>query len=330
MSRFPVSRGRWDVIGLLVLAILAAPPAVVAQPPTYHIGVLTAGLTFEPVFVGLREGLARLGYHEGRNVGFVIEDTHGQIAELAQPAARLVSAKPDVIFAVNTAHTAAAKAATSTIPIVFAWVADPVRAGLIAGYSASGNNLTGVTSQSVALTGKRLEILTEARPRIRRVLAVVSSREAIALACAENLEAAAAARQIRVLRRDVSTQEDIQRVLRELPSGAVDAIVHIPSTFVGSYIDLLIARAKRDKIPLVVHEDTMVKQGALLAYGPEFRTVGAQSATLVAKLLTGGKPSELPIQTPERHLLSVNRGTMKAVGLTLPKSILERIDRVFE
>jgi putative tryptophan/tyrosine transport system substrate-binding protein len=317
-------------IGLLALVLLALPAATVAQAAAHRIAILTPGLTFDPVAAGLRDGLARLGYQEGRNVAFAVENTHGQIADLGLPARRLIAGRPDVLFVVNTAHTTAAKAATGTIPIVFAWVADPVRAGLVASHSASGNNLTGVTSYSVELTGKRLEILTEVLPGVRRVLAVVSRREAIAQACIANLEAAAQPRQIRVLRRDVESDEDIRRVLQALPAGAVDAIVHIPSTIVGASIDRLITRAKREKIPLIAHEDTLVQQGALMAFGPEFGAVGAQSASLVAKLLAGAKASELPIQTPQQLLLSVNLATANAIGLKVPTSILERADRLLE
>ncbi len=327
-------RGRtgWS-LGLVLLAggaLLAGAWPAAAEPPVHRVAVLTPGLTFSPVFEGLRQGLARLGYQEGRNLTFIVEDTKGGTADLARPAARLVEAKPDVIFAVTTPHDAAAKAATTTIPIVFAWLGDPIRSGVIAGYSSSGSNITGVSSESVPLSGKRLEALLDASPRIKRVLAVVAAKEGIAQGCFQVLQETARQHGIRVLRRDVTTVEDIQRALRETPRGAMDAIVHIPSTFVGAHIGLLIEQAKEDRIPLVVHEDSIVREGALLSYGPEFHAVGVQTAKIVAKILNGAKPAELPIQTPEKLYLAVNVTTARTIGLTLPRALAERVDRFFE
>jgi len=315
---------------LACLAFLAGAAPAGAQSPVYRVAVFTPGLTFGPVLEGLHERLARVGYQEGRHVAFVVEDMKGETLGLALRAARIAAAKPDVVFAVTTPHAAAAKQATSTVPNVFAWVGDPVGSGLIAGYSASQNNLTGVSSESVPLSGKRLEVLMEAAPGIKRVLAVVAAREVIAQGCFQALEEAARSRGIQVLRRDVTSKEEIERVLRETPKGAMDAIAHIPSTFLEAHIGLLIQRAKEERIPLGVHEDTFVEQGALLSYGPEFRAIGAQAAKLVAKILQGTKPSDLPIQTPERLHLAINLTTARAIGLKLPRSLSERADRFFE
>jgi putative ABC transport system substrate-binding protein len=315
---------------LFLFAFLMAGVPAGAQSPVYQVAVLTPGLTFSPVLEGLREGLAHLGYQEGRNVTLIVEDAKGESSDLAQRAARLAAAKPHVLVTVATAQTAAAKQATTTIPIVFAWVGDPVKSGFIASYSSSENNLTGVSNQAAALSGKRLEILLEAVPGIRRILTIVAAKEDIAQKCFQSLSESASQRGIQIIRRDVSSREEIQRALRELPKGAMDAIVHVPSTLVGIHIDLLIQRAKEDRIPVGVHEDTLVKQGALLSYGPEFRTIGVQTAKVVVKVLKGTKPSELPIQTPEKLVLAMNLTTAKAIGLKLPRLLMERADRLLE
>ena len=128
----------------------------------------------------------------------------------------------------------------------------------------------------------------------------------------------------------MTSKEEIEKVLSGTPKGSVDAIYHIPSTLVGSHIGLFIAKAEQDRIPLVVHETSLVEQGALVSYGGDFRLVGAQAAKLVVKVLKGVKPSEIPAQTPEKLLLAINLRTAKAIGLKIPREVLERTDRLFE
>jgi putative ABC transport system substrate-binding protein len=296
----------------------------------HRVGVLTPGMTFGPVFLGLQEGLSHLGYKEGKNVTFIVEDTKGSTSDLAPRMAKLLAAKPDVLYAVTTLHAIAAKQATTTVPIVFAWVGDPVQAGLIAAYASSKNNVTGVSTSSDSLSGKRLEALLAVAPKVKRVLAIVAPKEYVAQSSFRFLEETAKKLVVQVVRRDATTEEEIKRALHETPKGSVDAIYHIPSTFVGSYIGLLIEKAKQDKVPLVAHEDSIAGKGALLSYGPDFRSVGVQSARLMAKILKGEKPPEIPSETPEKLLLVLNLSTAKAIGLKVPREVLERADRLVE
>ena len=292
--------------------------------------VLTPGGPFSAALKGLREGLAQLGYHEGKDIAFMIEDAQGQVASLAEQAAKLVEAKPDVVFTLGAAPTATAKQATTTLPIVFAFVADPLRLGLTASYASSQNNLTGITSHAGPLSGKRLEILQEITPGIKRVLVLVAPQESVAAVSFQFLAEAAPKLGVELLRHDVTSKEDIEQKLKAVPKGAVDAIYFVPAILVGTNIDLLIHKAKEDRIPLVVAETSMVERGALVSYGAEFRLLGMQAAKLVAKILKGAKPSEIPIQTPEQLPLAINLATAKAIGLDIPLSILERADRVVE
>jgi putative ABC transport system substrate-binding protein len=316
------------VFALASLLIQGSPAA--AQTPAYRIAVLTPGLTFGPVFDGFRDALARLGYHDGKQVQFIVEDTQGDAASLPQRAARLVASHPQLVFTVATAQAAAAKRATATIPIVFTWAGDPVGSGFVAAYSNSGNNVTGVSNESAALSGKRLEVLAEANPKITRVLAIVPAQEDIALRCFQALDAAAARRGLHVLRKDVFNKEDIERVLRETPRGTFDAMALIPSSLGVAHVKLLIQRAKTDRVPLSVHEASMVEQGALLSFGPDFHATGAQAAKLAVKIFQGAKPSDLPIQTPEKLLLAINVTTAKTIGLKLPRSLTERADQLVD
>jgi putative ABC transport system substrate-binding protein len=313
----------------LAAMLLQSVPAVAASP-LYRIGVLTPGLTFNPVLDGFRAALARLGYHDGQQVQFIVEDLQGDAAGLTQRAERLAAAHPHMILTVATAQAAAAKRATATIPIVFTWVGDPVGSGFIAGYSNSGNNVTGVSNESAALSGKRLEVLLEANPKIRRVLAIVPAQEDIALRCFQALDEAAKRRGIHVLRKDVTSREDIERVLRETPRGTFDAMALIPSSLGVAHAKLLIQRAMADRVPLSVHEESMAEQGALLSFGPEFHATGAQAAKLAVKIFKGVKPSELPTQTPEKLQLAINLTTANTIGLKIPRSLIERADQLVD
>ena len=296
----------------------------------YRVAVLTPGLSFLPVLEGLQEGLEKLGYVPGKNVILVVEDTHGAVSDLVQRAAQLAAAKPDVLVTVGTPHTRAASQATTSVPIVFTRVGDPLQYRMIASYASSQNNLTGISTYSGPLTGKRLELLQEIVPGVKRILAVVAQNEANAQAAFERLAAVALKLGIQVLRHDVTTCEEIEQVLHTTPPGSVEAIYHVPSFLVSAHIDLLIQKARQEQLPLIVHEDSMVDQGALVSYGGHSRLMGVQAAKLVAKILEGTHPAQLPIQTPDKFIMTINLATAKAIDLTLSRHILERADRLVE
>jgi putative ABC transport system substrate-binding protein len=252
------------------------------------------------------------------------------VDSLAERAAKLVEANPDVLFTIATAPTVAAKQATATLPIVFAFVGDPLRLGLVASYASSKNNVTGISTQAGPISGKRLEVLQEVVPGIKRVLILVAPEDSVAMVSFRFLAETAPKLGIELVRHDVTSKEEIEQSLQAVPRGAVDAIYHVPSSLVGSHIELLIRKAKEDRIPLSVPNTSMVELGALVSYGTEFRQLGIQAARLVAKILRGARPSELPIQTPEQLLLTINLTTARAIGLDMPRSILERAERVVE
>jgi putative ABC transport system substrate-binding protein len=315
---------------LALCCLLAGPRVSWAQSASFRIGVLTPGGTFDPVFLGLKEGLERLDYRQEKNLALNIEDTQGAASDLVERARKVLDAKPDVFFAVTTPHAIAARQATTTVPVVFAWVGDPVRTGLVASYSSSKSNLTGVASYSAPLSGKRLEILKEIAPGTKRVLAIVAAKDVNAELSFEFLQETARKLRIQVVRREAKNKQEIDKVLAETLKGSVDAIYYVPSTLVGAHIELLINKSKEHKIPLMVNEGAMVEQGALCAYGADFRLIGAQAARLVAKILKGEKPSEIPTETPGKLLFVLNTTTAKSIGLKIPRKVLDRIDRIVE
>jgi putative tryptophan/tyrosine transport system substrate-binding protein len=321
----------WFVVVALAVWALHVGVSLAGTPARhYRVAVLTPGLAFSPALEGLREGFAQFGYYEGKDITFMIEDVQGEVTSLAGRAASIVEAKPDVIVTIGTAATATVKQATTTIPIVFAFVGDPLRSGLVASYASSQNNLTGISDYSGPLSGKRLEILQEVAPGIKRVLTLVAPQDSVAEVSFQALAEVAPKLGIELLRQDVSSKEEIEQVLKGLPKGAMDAICHVPSSLVGTHINLLIRRAMEDRIPLATASPSMVEQGALVSYGADFRLLGRQAAKLVAKIMNGAKPSEIRIQMPEKHLLTLNLTTAKTIGLDIPPSILERAERIVE
>jgi putative tryptophan/tyrosine transport system substrate-binding protein len=321
--------GLWVVLWAASVLLLDV-AGVGAQGRQFLIGVLNPGGAFSPALEGFREGVAQLGYQEGKNIALMVENAQGEVASLASRAAKIVEAKPDAMFVITTAPTIAAKQVTTTVPIVFAFVADPLRSGLIASYASSQNNVTGISTYAGPLSGKRLEILQEIAPGIKRVLVLVAPQESVSEQSFQALAEAALKLGIDLLRHDVISKEDLEQMLKALPKGAVEAIYYVPSNLVGTHIDLLIHKAKEDRIPLAAAETSMAERGALVSYGADLRLLGIQAAKLMAKIVKGTKPAEIPIQTPERLLLTLNLITAKTIGLDIPHSILERTDRFVE
>jgi putative ABC transport system substrate-binding protein len=316
---------------IVVIAMVGAPASLFgAQLHNARIGVFTPGLTLGPVRDGMEEGLARLGHVGGKNIEFIVEDTKGIASDLAPRVAKLLSVKPDMLFTVSTDHAQAAKRATSTVPIVFAWVGDPIQVGLIDSFPYSKNNLTGVTAIGDALSGKRLEVLLEIAPKAKRLLVRVAAKETVSVSSFRSREVAAQKFGVQLVRRDVTDRDEIINALEETPRGSVDAIFHVPSTLVRTNLDLMVKRARSDRVPLAVHEDTLLSLGALFSYGPKPRLVGLQAANYINKILQGYRPGEILVETPDRFFFAINQAAAKQIGMSIPRAILERADRLIQ
>jgi putative ABC transport system substrate-binding protein len=294
------------------------------------VGVLTPGLTYEASLEGLRGGLEKLGYREGKEIRFLVEDSKGAVPVLNSMAAKLVDARPEVIFTVGTVSAFAAERATSAIPIVFSSVGDPIHTGLAASFASSGNNLTGISSESAILAGKRIELLKELAPKSKSVLVIVSAKETISKIAAQYMDTAAKKLGVRLVQRDLADPEDLGELFREKWAELADAVSPVPSTILAPRMEGLIRKATQEKLPLLVHQDALVKLGALAAYGGGRRLFGIQAAMLIGKILRGAKPADLPIETPDRFILSVNLAAAKAIDLKIPRAVLERVDRFVE
>jgi putative ABC transport system substrate-binding protein len=328
MKQSKICRLTIAIVLMMMSAVWTPASLFGADLPRARIGVLTPGLSLGPVREGMEEGLAHLGFVKGRNATFIVDDTKGITKDLVPRVEQLLSAKLDVLFAVSTDHAQAAKRATSDVPIVFAWVGDPVRAGLIEGYAHSKSNLTGVSAIGDSLSGKRLEVLLEIAPKAKRLLVIVSAQESVSVSAIRSLQIAAQKFGVQLVRRDATDRGEVIKALETTPRGSIDAIFHVPSTLVRTHLDLLVNRAGKDRIPLAVHEETLLDRGALFSYGPNTRLVGLQTAKIVHRILKGTWPGEIMIENPDRFFLAINQTTAKQIGVNVPRGMLEQADRL--
>lgn len=315
--------------GLLVLAaglLTVWLAAVEAQPDRRpaRIGVLNAAwAASHPTVEGLKAGLEELGLREGRDVTFDVRFTEGKLAALPAAAQALVKARVDLIFTSQEAPTQAAKDATDSIPVVFTLVNDPVGAGFVRTLAQPGGNLTGVSSLQTELVAKRLEMLKTLAPGVRRVWLIYYVADVTTTPMINKALAAAQRMKLEIVPRGVLDADELRRALREVRR--TDAVL-APE---GSNPDLPIAIIERSqalRVPAVFGTALWVGYGGLMSYGPDYYAQGVQAAGLVAKLLKGARPQDLPVQGAEKIDLAVNLKTAELLGLTVPRKILLRAE----
>jgi putative ABC transport system substrate-binding protein len=315
-------------------ALLAAPLAAGAQQAAKvaRIGFLLTNLAASPHWAeAFRQGLRGLGYIEGRNVVIEYRDAEGKPERFPALAAELVALKVDVIVAPPTLAAVAAKQATKTIPIVFAAAADPVTSGLVTTLARPGGNVTGLPILASDLVGKCLELVTQAVPGVSRV-AVLWQPGGQGERTEKDLlkEAEVAARALRVRLQIVEARgpADIDRAFSDMTRARAGALTVLTSTMFGSERRRLVDLAAKNRLPAVYPWREFVDAGGLMAYGPNIADLYRRAATYVDKILKGAKPADLPVEQPTKFELVINLKAAKALGLTIPQSVLGRADEV--
>jgi putative tryptophan/tyrosine transport system substrate-binding protein len=321
---------RRELVLLLGGALTTARTLRGQQRATPVIGVLGSGSPgpLAPFVAAFRQGLSETGYVEGQNVAIEYRWAEGHYERLAELAADLVGRKVDAILAVGgTPPALAAKAATSTIKIVFS-SGDPVGFGLVASLARPGGNLTGVSSYE--LTPKRVEMLAELVPRAKVVALLVNPSNAIAEPMIRNAQEAARAKGLELQILKASTESEIDAAFATLVALHAGALVLPSDTFFNSRLDQLVALAARHAVPAIYDWREYAAAGGLISYGPSRTGAHRLSGIYVGKILKGAKPADLPVQQPTTFELVVNLKTAIALGLTVPPSILARADEVLE
>ena len=315
----------------VVLALHLADAQQASKVP--KIGYLASGTpaSLAHLVEAFREGLRELGHFEGKT--FVLEPRYGEAKPERLPdlARELVRLKVDVIVTTSDATIAAVKRATRTIPIVMAFSSDPVGTGFVASLAHPGGNVTGLSMVSAELSGKRLELLREAVPGLSRVAFLWNPDVRGHLHDYKETEAAARSLHLELQSVEVSRVEDLDQAFSAVTSQSAQAlVVPVANPVAVQNRGTIAAFAQRNRLPSMYGAKEYVEAGGLMSYGPSTPAMFRRAATYVDKILKGAKPAELPVEQPTKFELIINMKTAKALGLTIPQSLLLRADQVIQ
>jgi putative tryptophan/tyrosine transport system substrate-binding protein len=312
----------------MAIAVVLLPVVAHPQQPQrlQRIGVLNeAWAANHPTVEGLRDGLRELGFEEGRDVIFNIRFTQGKPEATQSAAEALVKEGVDLIVTSNEAATRAAKSATKKIPIVFTLIGDPVMAGILRTIAKPGENLTGVSSLTSDLVAKRLEILKTLAPKVHRVWAIHHGDDPSSIEAIRRAEVAAKQLNVELIARAVYTPEQLAQAIAAIQPG--DALLP-PDVGTLDIPAALLELSMASGNPAVFPTSLWVGHGGLASYGPDYHAQGVQAARLVAKILRGARPGDLPVEGADRIDLAVNLKTAGVLGLTVPRKIMLRADTI--
>lgn len=322
------------VAGIAVIAWKQYRPAISpSQTRMYHIGILARGRgSYEVAIKGFQDRLRELGYVEGQNVTYDVRYLSTK-EELDKAAQDFVDARVDLINTYSTPATQAVYKATqkmqNSIPIVFGSLSDPIAAGVVKSIEEPGSNATGVTSLASDLTPKRIELLTRIIPWIKKVamprtaedLNDIAVNRSVALA-----EQEAKRFGIELVLFPVRTKEENPSNAAKITAQRVQGMIVGGDSLVWSGLDDYIKQAIKAKIPFAVFDTDQVKRGALIGFGPNYTVMGQQVAVISDKIIRGRKPGDIPVETPQKLLLTINLDTARAIGITLDPSLLKEAD----
>ena len=321
-------------LGLVVGIGLSLTAGAQRAKKLYRVGVLSpfspsfgAGPSFEAFSKAIRE----LGYTEGRDVAFEYRWADGHLDRLPDLAVELARQRVDVIFAAwGTLAALAAKRATSSIPVVFAGVGDAVGVGLVPSLAHPSGNLTGSTFITEETIGKQLQLLQEIVPKVSRVGVVINSSNPVYGPILKASETPARALNLKLSVVGVERSDDFEIAFRKAVQARVDGFVVLRDPLLQINRTQILTLVASSRLPAVYGMREFVDSGGLVSYGPDLAEMYRRAAYLVDKILKGEKPADLPVQTPTKYELVINLKTAKALGLSVPQSLLSRADEVIE
>jgi putative ABC transport system substrate-binding protein len=320
------------LIVLLSLALFVAPPAADTPPapPPAQIGILSSAsgpILGREVF---RQSLRELGYVEGRSLTFVERYAGGQLERLAALAAELVALEADVIVTTGHAATRAAQQATRTIPIIMVVGGDPVSAGLVASLARPGGNLTGMTALSPKLSAQRLAWLKGVVPRVTHVAVLFNPDDETKRLDWQQTAVAARAQGVRLHPVEVRGPDSFAEAFAAMRREQVGALITLTDAVTFVHRAQLVSLATEYGLPAIYEGRAFVEAGGLMSYGVSFPEVWRRAATYVDKILKGTKPADLPIEQPTTVELVINLKTARALGLTMPPTLLFQADEMIQ
>ncbi len=286
---------------------------------------------YAPFLAAFRQGLGETGYVEGQNLAIEYRWAENHLDQLPTLAADLVGRKVDMLVTAGGPPPAlAAKHATSTIPILFTAVGDPVAAGLVASLARPGGNVTGFSILVVELNPKRLELLCELVPEARVIALLVNPKNPSSERVISDVQEAARAKGVQLPILKAASESEIDAAFASLVQLQAGALVVGSDPFFNSRREQLVAVASRHAVPAIYEWREFAAQGGLISYGPSLTSVNRQAGTYTGRILKGEKPADLPVQQPTKFELVINLKTAKALRLTVPQTLLARADEVIE
>jgi putative tryptophan/tyrosine transport system substrate-binding protein len=304
-------------------------PVVQPRAPVPHVGILNYAADDDIRMRQFRAAIAGLGYIEGRNITLTLRSADGVFDRLPGFAAELVAAKVDVIIALGPA-TWAARQATTSIPIIVAFSGDMVEMGVVQSLARPGGNVTGFSYMSGDLAAKRLELLSSAFSRSRRIGVLYNPREPATKGELASTEAAALALKVALAPIAAQTPEELEAAFRTATAQQLDGFIVLVHGFAVLNGPRIIALAAQHRLPVLYGWRDFVTDGGLMSYGPDIEWLVRGAAQQVDRILKGASPSDLPVEQPTRLIFSVNLKTAKALGITIPPALLARADEVIE
>jgi len=313
-------------------AVLAAPRAAGAQQAgkVYRVGILSPGGVPERI-EAFRDGLRQLGYADSQNVVIEVRDADGKADRLPGLAADLVRLKVDAIVAAGSDAVRAAQQATRTIPIVVAvGGGDLVARGLVGSLARPGGNITGLTTLSAVIIAKRLQLIKEAVPKATRVAVLWRRDNPAHQPTLKELEGAAASIGVQLQRAEAREAAELDAAFAAMTKGRAGAVLLLGDVLFESQRGRIADLAARAKLPAMYFAKLFVEAGGLMSYATDQNDLYRRAATYVDKILKGAQPADLPVEEPTKFELVINLRTAKALGLTIPPSLLLRADQVLE
>lgn len=319
---------------LLLVSAITMPSFAQAQPggSPSRIGYLSPGSTDShgPFFKVFREALRELGYVEGRDVVFEYRWASGSHEKLGLLAAELVRLKPAVLMTSGTPAALALKGAAGQIPVVLLGVGDPVAVGLVASLARPGGNVTGFSLNVVEIAGKRVELLCDAVPSLARVGVVWNPASESAVLAAREVNAAARALGLQPQLLEVHGPSDFKTALDSAVKRRVGGVIVVEDPLTVTHRKTITGLAAERRLPGVFGLKLFVEAGGLMSYAPSYPDLYSRAAVFVDKILRGTSPADLPVEQPTRYELIINLKTARALGITLPSSLVQRADQVVE
>ena len=317
----------WLLTVILFVSIHRAEAQQATLPKIGWLGARSASAPTREVF---RREIRSFGYVEGKNISFEYRYAEGKLDRLPALADELVRLKVDVLVAPATPAAVAAKNATGTIPIVFYTGSDPVALGLIDSLARPGGNVTGFTTISAALVGKRLELLKETVPRVSRIAALWNPEEPVSKQAWKESLHPARELGLEPYSMEVSRADTFEAAFKDAINAGCTALILMTSPFFFSNQKQILELVKKNRLPAIYSERESVTSGGLMAYGADEAEPYRRAAYYVDRILKGSKPADLPVEQPTKFELAINLKTAKQIGITIPPNVLARADRVIK